>query len=105
MLPSSEKLGKLKNVSTEKVSFNIASEASYVYIFSGQKLIKIPKIVNLASFWKTEDCCQTVLPDRSVLIGQKLVENAKIENFKCDILSNFQTLWSHESTKNLVFKK
>ena len=25
---------------TEKVSFNIASEASYLYILSGQKLIK-----------------------------------------------------------------
>ena len=24
--------------------------------------------------------------------GQKLVENAKIENFKCDIFSNFQTM-------------
>ena len=38
-----------KNVSTrclkitEKVSFNIASEASYVYILSGQKLIKNAK--------------------------------------------------------------
>ena len=38
----------------EKVSFNIASEASYVYI--------------------------AVLPDRSWLKGQKLVKNAKIEN-------------------------
>ena len=28
---------------TEKVSFNIASEASYVYIWSGQKLIKNAK--------------------------------------------------------------
>ena len=28
---------------TEKVSFNFASEASYVYILSGQKLIKNPK--------------------------------------------------------------
>ena len=28
-----------------------------------------------------------MLPDRSVLIGQKLMENAKIENFKCDILT------------------
>ena len=28
---------------TEKVSFNIASEASYVYILSGQKLIKKAK--------------------------------------------------------------
>ena len=33
-----------------------------------------------------------MLPDRSVLIGQKLVENAKFENFKCDILGDFQTL-------------
>ena len=33
-----------------------------------------------------------MLPDRSVLIEQKLVENAKIPKFKCDILSNFQTL-------------
>ena len=31
---------------TEKVSFNIASEASYVYILSGQKFIlKMPKLV------------------------------------------------------------
>ena len=33
----------------------------------------------MASFWKPEACGQTVLPDRSVLIGQKLVENAKIK--------------------------
>ena len=42
----------------------------------------------MASFWKPEACSQTVLPDRSVLIGQKLVEK-----FKCDILGDFQTLW------------
>ena len=65
---------------TEKVSFNIASEASYVYILSGQKLIKnCQKWSILASFWKPEACGQTVLPDRSVLIGQKLVENANIK--------------------------
>ena len=79
---------------TEKVSFNIASEASYVYILSGQKLIKnAQKWSILASLWKHEGCGQTVLPDRSVLIGQTLVENAKIQKFKCDILSNFQTMW------------
>ena len=65
---------------TEKVSFNIASEASYVYILSGQKFIKMAKI---GPFWrvfeKSEGCGQTVLPDRSVLIGQKLMENAKIK--------------------------
>ena len=46
----------------------------------------------LASFWKPEACSQTVLPDRSVWIGQKLVKNAKSKKFKCDILSNFQTM-------------
>ena len=45
---------------TKKVAFNIASEASYVYM--------------------------------SFLKGQKLVENAKIQKFKCDFLSDFQTL-------------
>ena len=34
---------------TEKVSFNIAKEASYVYILSGQKLIKNPKH---GRFWR-----------------------------------------------------
>ena len=48
----------------------------------------------MASFWKSEACGQTVLPDRSVLIGQKLVENAQIEKFKCDILGDFQTMSS-----------
>ena len=80
---------------TEKVSFNIASEASYVYILSGQKLIKNAKNGPIwRVFWKSEACGQTVLPNRSVLIGQNLVENAKIEKFKCDILGDFQTLWS-----------
>ena len=34
---------------TEKVSFNIASEASYVYILSGQKLVKNAKN---GTFWR-----------------------------------------------------
>ena len=34
---------------TEKVSFNIASEASYVYILSGQRLIKNAKN---GPFWR-----------------------------------------------------
>ena len=59
---------------------------------SGQKFIINAKMLNLASFQKRIACGQTVLPGRSVLIGQKLVENAKIEIFKCDILGDFQTL-------------
>ena len=56
---------------TEKVSFNIASEASYFYILSRQRLIIS---ANNGPFWrvffKTEACGQTVLPDRSVLKGK-----------------------------------
>ena len=38
----------------------------------------MPEIVNLENNRKTEACGQTVLPDRSISIGQKFVENAKI---------------------------
>ena len=40
-----------------------------------------------------EACGHTVLPDRSLLIGQKLVENAKIENSNATIwlISNTMT--------------
>ena len=54
---------------TEKVAFNIASEASYVYMLSGQKFIENAKN---CQFWrfleKPKDCCQIVLPDMSLLI-------------------------------------
>ena len=55
---------------TKKVSYNIASEANYVYIMSGQKLIKNSKN---GQYWKI---FEAVLPDRSILIGQKLVEKS-----------------------------
>ena len=38
--------------SQKNVSFNIASEARYVYILSGQKFIKMPKIVHFGEFLK-----------------------------------------------------
>ena len=56
--------------------------------------LKMPKIVNFASFWKPEVCGQTVLPDRSVLIGQKLVEMPKFKNSNATFLGDFQTLCS-----------
>ena len=57
-------------------------------------------MVIMASFWKAIACGQVVLPDRSILRGQKLVEKAgqklvkytKSQKFKCDILSDFQTI-------------
>ena len=49
----------------ENDAFNIASEASYVYILSGQKFIKNAKDSEfLRVFWKLESCRQSVLPDR-----------------------------------------
>ena len=39
-------------------------------------------MVQFGEFLKGEACGQTVLPDRSISIRQKLVESAKIENFK-----------------------
>ena len=57
----------------QKVAFNIASEASYVYILSGQKFMK--KCQKWFIFSDANG--QTVLPDRSLLRGQKLIVNAK----------------------------
>ena len=37
------------------------------------------KVINLANFLKSKTCGQTVLPDGSALMGQKLMENAKIK--------------------------
>ena len=48
---------------------------SNVYILSGQKSLKMPKW----SFWKSEAYNQPVLPDRSILIRQKLMKSAKIK--------------------------
>ena len=70
-----------------KVSFyDIVSEASYVYILSGQKLIKNAK--NGPFRWLFQNLKLVVKQCyQAVFIGQKLMENAK-----CDIFGNFQTL-------------
>ena len=80
-----------------KSLINLASEASYVYILSGQKLIKkTKKWSNLASFWKSEECSQTVLPDRSTFsIELKLVKNGK--NGKNGPIWRFWKTWSLRS--------
>ena len=44
----------------------------------------------MASFSKPEACGQTVLPDSSVLIGQKSVENDKIQMRHVKL---FLTMW------------
>ena len=54
----------------------------------------MPKSSVLATFWKPQACGQTVLPDRALIIRQKMVKNAKIQKLKWDILCDFQTLWT-----------
>ena len=58
-----------------------------------EKFIKIPKMFYFGDFWKSEASNQTVLPVRLPVDKTKLMKNAKIEKFRCDILSDFQTLW------------
>ena len=43
-------------------------------------------------FQNSLDCGQTELPDRSVLIGQKLVENARIGKIKKIQMRHFLTM-------------
>ena len=57
-------------------------------------------MVNFGDFLKTEAYGQTVLPDRSLLIGPKLMENAKIQKFKGDTLVGFQTTWICTTIEN-----
>ena len=50
-------------------------EASYVYILNGQKFIKNAKNGQFWLLLKSGASGQTVLSDRSLLIGQKLMKN------------------------------
>ena len=77
---------------TEKVAFNIASDASYVYNLSGQKLIKNAKNSQFGEFLKILSLRSNSVTRQATLIGQTLGENTKIEKFKWDILGDFQTL-------------
>ena len=55
--------------------------------------LKCQKKSILASFWKPESCGPTVLSDRSVLIGQKLVEISLNNETLFWLFSNTMCLW------------
>ena len=57
------------------------SKARYVYILSGQKFIKNAKNSQHWQFFKNLKLAGVT--------RQKIMENAKIGKFKCDILSDF----------------
>ena len=66
--------------------------SEYVYILEDKSSLKNAKNGPMWRVFENLTYGQTELPDRAVLIGQKLEKNAKIEIFKCDILGDFQTL-------------
>ena len=49
-------------------------------------------IVRFGEFLKISSLRSNSVTRQVILIGQTLGENAKIQGFKCDILSNFQTM-------------
>ena len=72
----------------KKISFKIASEASYVYLLSGQKLLKNAKKWPIFENPRLEQNSVT----RHVKINwTNMIETVKIEKLKCDILGEFQT--------------
>ena len=64
---------------TEKVSFNIASEASYVYILSVQKLTKNAKNGQFGEFLKTWSLRSNIVTRQVNFNRTKLAKNAKIQ--------------------------
>ena len=74
----------------QKVAFNIASEASYVYNLSRQKFIKSAKGVHFIEFLKTWSLRKNSV-SRQVTFNRTKI--ATIQKFKWDILGDFKTLW------------
>ena len=74
---------------TDKVSINIASKVNSVYIFSVKSHWKCQKWTIWRVFGNRSLWSNSVT---RLLIEQKLAENAKIQKFKCDIMSNFLTM-------------
>ena len=56
-----------------------AKRATFTFYVDKKFIKKCQKWSIMASFWKAKACGQTVLPDRLVLIEQKLVNYAKIQ--------------------------
>ena len=58
---------------------------------------KVSKIQMRHFEWtKVHHKCQNSVTRQVIYIGHKLFENAQIGKFKCDILSNFQTMYNYK---------
>ena len=73
-----------------------AKLATFSFWVNNSSLKKSQKWLILASFWNPEFCCQIVLPDRTLLQGQKLVENAKIQMGLFGLFSNNVHFFAHK---------
>ena len=73
---------------TEKVLFDIASEASYLYILSGQKLIKNAQN---GAFGQIFENLKLAVKKGDQKVSSNMTKNTNGKS-QCDILSNFQTI-------------
>ena len=80
--------------SQKKVSFNNASEASKFTFWVDKSWLKMPIMVNFGEFLKTWSLRSNSITRQVTFNRIKIGE--KRQKFKCDILSNFQTLWNFD---------
>ena len=78
---------------TEKVSFNIASEASYVYILSGQKFIKSAK--NLNSVTRQDNFNRTKIGEKCRDWKSQMRQFMWFSNTVCsmEFMAHLQNYW------------
>ena len=74
---------------SKKKSHSILRAKRATLYLSGQKFIKNAKIGPFGRVCKS----LMFVVKQSYQTGQKLAEDAKIEKFKCDIFSDFQSVW------------
>ena len=60
----------------------------------------MPKLVYFGEFWQADDCCQTVIPDRSNFNKIKIDE--KCQNWKI-LIRHFESFWNNVIWKNIDF--
>ena len=76
---------------SQKKSHSTLRAKRALFIFWVDKSsLKMPKMFILANFWKLKACGQTVLPEGSLLKGQKLMEKAQIQKRQFEWFSKMQ---------------
>ena len=84
---------------TEKVAFNIASEASYVYILNGQKLNKnAQKLVENAKVQKLDKLTNFGIFDELLSI-----QNVNVARFACNVECDFFGRFSNTVSRPNIF--